>query len=235
MKSFELIGKVFGRLTVIEKAPSSQWQSWWVCRCECGTVKPVKQRYLITGDTTSCGCLLREWKAGLKQRVTTHGKTGSREWMAWRNMNSRCYDPKNKRFAYYGGRGITVCPEWREDFSAFFSSMGPCPPSFQIERMDNSKGYSPSNCKWASKQENCNNRRSNVVVEYEGRRQTASQWASELNCKLANILYRFHQGWSAREVLFGRASGRTRQPVAVCSLPCVSAQDQARPASSCHL
>lgn len=113
--------------------------------------------------------------------------SGTREYYAWRSMRSRCSSPKNAAWVNYGGRGIFVCDEWVESYDAFFNDMGKCPEGFSLDRIDNDKGYSKDNCRWADIATQLNNRRANVFIEYNGETKTISQWARKFNLKVDTL------------------------------------------------
>lgn len=157
-----MIGKIFGRLTIIGEEKGKR--SRFVCQCSCGTTKAIASNHILSGNTISCGCFNNE------QRKTMNVKHGhvsiengkqilSREYISWRQMKQRCYNPVYAPYKHYGGRGITVCEEWRNDFSQFLKDMGPRPENTSIDRIDNDKGYSPKNCQWASRSDQNKNRR----------------------------------------------------------------------------
>lgn len=152
-----LVGKRFGRLRVValgrpRQRPNGLRRIYWVCECDCGNVIECRGDGLKCGDNVSCGCFAVD-------RVTTHGKTGTPEYISWRAMLTRCYNPNDKDFKNYGGRGIKVCDSWRLSFEAFLQDMGNRPSGATLDRKDNGKGYSPSNCLWRStKYQNRNKR-----------------------------------------------------------------------------
>jgi hypothetical protein len=138
------IGQRFGRLVVIGKAEQGKWK----CQCDCGNTSVVFTGNLTKRNTRSCGCLRRERSASTRR---IHGKSYAPVHWVWRTMIQRCTNPKNEKFAQYGGRGITVCDRWRR-FSNFLADMDEPPPGdFSIARKDNHKGYSPDNCEWATR------------------------------------------------------------------------------------
>jgi len=157
----DLTKQVFGRLTVLNRAENSKYgAARWCVRCSCGTEKVVRTDQLTTGSTVSCGCYLREVQ---RARTTTHGMTKSFEYGVWSAMKKRCTNPNHPRYHRYGGRGIKVCKRW-EKFENFFLDMGVCPiENGSIERVNNDKNYTPSNCVWIHKSAQSKNR--NCVKE----------------------------------------------------------------------
>lgn len=151
------IGKRIGKLEVVEILPKYVYR----CKCDCGNERLVTSSHFNAGGIKSCGC-------HKPQHGHIKGKKQSREYIAWSNMIARCHNPKNKRFADYGGRGIVVCDEWRGSFQAFIDAMGPCPDGFTIDRQDNTKGYHPGNCKWVSRKDNQRNRSNSMFWIVDG-------------------------------------------------------------------
>ncbi len=134
----------------------------------------------------------------------THDKSYSSEYRSWIGMISRCYNEKDTSYPNYGGRGITVCDEWRTSFSAFYSALGNTPRDghrYSIERIDNNKNYTPDNCRWATYTEQANNKRTNVNLTYIGRTQTLAQWADELGLDRRTVWGRLNKNWSVERAL----------------------------------
>lgn len=148
-----LAGQKFGRLTALERVGTKRNCAVWRCSCECGGAKIVGSDQLRRGQTQSCGCLRTE-------ALTVHGDCKSSEYKAWTQMKGRCNNANGKNWKDYGGRGITVCVRWQNSYADFLADMGRKPsPQHSLDREDNDKGYSPDNCRWATKKEQVRNRR----------------------------------------------------------------------------
>lgn len=156
----DLVGQVFGRLTVIKETEqqTKSGQYAWVCKCSCGGDAVVAGHDLRKGHTQSCGCLQKERTSKAKK---THGMRHSKEYNIWSKMWGRCANTNGNRYEDYGGRGITICDRWGK-FENFFADMGKCPAGFSIERVDNDGNYEPSNCVWADAFTQAKNRRIRV-------------------------------------------------------------------------
>jgi hypothetical protein len=158
----DLTGQKFTRLLVIKSAKSIGNGTRWLCQCDCGSKKVIRDCHLRNGSTQSCGCWRREraTAANITHGATRHGQPIP-EWTTWASMNQRCENPKRKDFKNYGGRGITVCEEWRHSFPAFFAHIGPKPsPKHTLDRYPNNDGnYEPGNVRWATYSEQNRNKR----------------------------------------------------------------------------
>lgn len=157
-KLIDLTGKRFGRLTVIERYGTVDGHAAWKCKCDCGNKTVVNGKWLRAGKTTSCGCYHKEL---LAKRSKTHGMTKTRLYSIWHDMKNRCFYQKDKSFEDYGGRGITVCEEWKNSFESFrdWSLLNGYSDNLTIDRINNDGNYDPSNCRWVTMKEQCSNRR----------------------------------------------------------------------------
>ena len=199
-KKNDLLGQRFIRWTVIaEAAANTNGQSMWLCRCDCGTERAVLAMNLRRGLSPSCGC---KRKDNNRERLTTHGLHGCRAYRIWVNMIQRCHSPQNPSFPRYGGRGVTVCDEWRGSFTAFIEDMGH-PPSddYSIDRIDNNGGYSAANCRWATAKEQCANRRSSRLITHNGETLPLVEWARRSGLHHMTISDRILRGWPLERAL----------------------------------
>jgi len=190
MKNEDLIGNVFGRLTVVSlydnnisplkegmvdtRSARTKNAIKFNCKCECGNEAVVIKSYLTSRDTKSCGCLYK----GVNK---IHGMRYTSEYRSWNGIKSRCYNKNNLFYKDYVGRGITVCNRWKGSFENFFEDMGKKPTYLHsIDRIDNDKGYFPNNCKWATKKEQARNRRNSNSIIYKGKTKCLAEWCENL-------------------------------------------------------
>lgn len=195
----DLTGQKFGRLTVLKRVGSAKgYRPAWLCKCDCGNEKVVTSGAMKSGNTVSCGCFLKERTL---QTHTTHGMSKTRTYKCWFYMIKRCTKPKSKDYSSYGGRGIRVCDHWLRSFERFLEDMGECPENGSIDRIDNNGNYTPENCRWASQQQQCNNRRNSVRLSYQEECLTVAQWAERLQIGYTTLMGRLKRGWTVERTL----------------------------------
>lgn len=198
----DLTGKRFGRLTVIEHLGRKNHASFWRCKCDCGNEVNCYYGNLVRGTSTSCGCM-RSTYAKISRNC--HGESTGVLYKRWSGMRTRCYNPNAKEYENYGGRGIKVCEEWAQywPFREWAYNNG-YSDDLTLDRIDVNKDYSPENCRWIPIDEQASNKRTSMIIEYNGFRMTAAQWARELGIGKDTITYRVRAGWTPEECLFGK-------------------------------
>lgn len=215
----DLTGQKYGRLTVVERLfeRNEYLSSIWVCRCDCGNETRVFVGNLKNGTSKSCGCLRKEILSRPRQSTDIrsieknklppggqikHGLSRSNEYHIWSVLKQRCLNPKDPKYPRYGGRGITVCKAWKESFKAFYRDMGQRPSlNHSIERRDNDKGYEPSNCYWATRDEQDSNKSNSVLYELDGTYKTLPAWCRQFNINISTVQYRLKKGMTLSEAL----------------------------------
>ena len=200
MKLIDLTDHRFGRLVVIKRYGTRGKAVTWLCRCDCGAEIVTRGDSLRKGATQSCGCIHKEQ---LQQRNYTHGLTHTRLHNIWGLMIQRCYNPQTPCYEAYGGRGITVCDEWRESFQAFYewAMVNGYKDNLTVDRKDNEKGYSPDNCRWVTRKVQANNTRRNHYINYSGEKHTVSEWAEIIGIMPDTLRCRIIRGWSVEKAL----------------------------------
>lgn len=188
-----MCGKQFGDWTVLRVASNKKRGRYVECRCKCGALRAVRADHLVSGASKSCG---RGLCSANTSRVThgyaRRGSNRRHEYSAWSDAKKRCTNPKATHYEYYGGRGIAMCERWLSSFAAFLADMGDCPAGMTLDRIDSDGNYEPGNCRWVPMLMQNRNRRSSVVVEFEGEKMTLAEMA-ERHCVSYKALHYEHR------------------------------------------
>ena len=196
-------GQRFGRLTVLSETdrlyfPSGWATRRWVCICDCGNRTTVGQSALKHGKTQSCGCLRIE-------RISTHRMSKTPIYKLWRGIQDRCYNPNDIHYEMYGARGIYMDDKWRNSFEAFASyisdNLGPRPPGYTLDRIDNEGPYAPGNVRWATPKQQATNRRNSIYVEWREKTIPLSDAARETGIPYGVVFVRLKRGWPLEQAL----------------------------------
>ncbi len=159
----------------------------WECLCDCGTIGFIISASLIYGSSKSCGCLIGE----------KHNMSKSREYAAWARAKRRCTDPNNSDFHLYGARGIKMCSRWMDSFSTFYQDMGSRPKGMTLDRINNNGNYEPSNCRWATRETQANNRRNVIRITINQETHTIAEWSKITGLSRSRIWQRINRlGWN---------------------------------------
>jgi hypothetical protein len=201
----DLTNVKFSRLTALKIDHFGEGnKAYWLCKCDCGKEKVVCGSSLSANAVKSCGCLQKEM---IKKANKKHGKSHSRLHYIWMAMKERCYNKNNKDYIRYGGRGIEICDEWRNDFQVFYdwaTSNGYEETAefgkFTIDRIDVNGNYIPSNCKFSTIKEQCNNKTTNHFELYKNKKYTLSQLEDIIGVPQRKIWYYLHKGLSINEI-----------------------------------
>ena len=199
----DLTGKRFGRLTVICRAENIGRQTMWACACDCGKHTTVMAVKLRSGNTKSCGCYRSEL---VSARNFKHGRgtAKNKTYNTWIHLKHRCFNSNDKQFCDYGGRGISVCDEWRNDFKTFYdwSMSHGYNDTLTIDRIDVNGNYEPSNCRWVTMKEQCRNKRNNRLLTFNGKTQCIVDWSNDLQIDRRTITKRIDVlGWTVEKAL----------------------------------
>lgn len=203
----DLTKQRFGQLEVIELAEIRNKRSYWLCKCDCGNMKVVRSDSLISHKTVSCGCLMKK-RCLLNFHIENqHGLTHHPAYNTWFNMMNRCYSERNTYYSDYGGRGITVCDEWRDvrNFCKWADETGFKKP-LTIERVDVNGNYEPSNCTWITMSEQMLNQRRTIRILYNGEIRPLLSVARELGLKDTTVHSRWKKGIRDNERLLYKGS-----------------------------
>jgi hypothetical protein len=187
-------GARFGQLTALDRVGREK-PSKWRLRCDCGNETVAFVFNLAAGRTKSCGCSV------IRHGHARNGRV-SGEYISWRAMLSRCTNPSSVNWQWYGGSGISVCPEWRDSFEAFYRDLGPRPPGTTLDRFPDRNGhYEKGNCRYATPEEQANNRRNNRRVAYNGEVLTIAQWSRRTGIPKGTLRSRLAKGWSFKRAI----------------------------------
>lgn len=188
-------GRRFGKVVILSQSASRNGRRMWECQCDCGKLTVIRAELLRSGRTKSCGCLRYE------TRNATHGMSKLPEYRVWKSMMTRCFNPHTERFKNYGGRGITICAEWKS-FPNFYRDMGRRPsPHHSIDRINNSGDYEPGNCRWATTVQQARNGRCTRIITYAGVSACLTEWAERLGMRMQVLHHRLSRGWTVRRAL----------------------------------
>ena len=196
-------GSRYGKLLVEAQAesrrtPRGEPKKMWACVCDCGEPYTARDGDLKRGRTNHCGCETpaRLSKTSRKHGASVVGNPRQREFRIWRAMLNRCRNRNSKAFSDYGGRGIRVCARWQESFEAFYEDMGPSPSrGHSIDRYPNKDGdYRPDNCRWATRREQNQNTRRNLMVTLDGTEMCLSEASRVSGVGLSTVSYRRKRG-----------------------------------------
>lgn len=206
-----MIGIRFGKLIVIDKCKERAKNGTlkYLCKCDCGNTSIIRGDHLRSGETLSCGCLVKKY-SNTKYVKQGQSTLNERLYRIYDHMKQRCYNKNVKGYEYYGGQGIKVCESWLNDFMTFYdwSINNGYKDNLTIDRINVNGNYEPNNCRWVDAKTQNNNTRRNVYLTYNGKIKTISQWSKDLNIPLNRMYYRHSKGWSDKECLFGRNNGK---------------------------
>lgn len=205
----DYINNKYGKLIVISTFISNiDNQTYCVCKCECGNIKNVLPYHLKKSLIVSCGCNKLQHAKDLskykKSKIPHNYKGGITKhplYGTWRMMIDRCKNPKNSKYNYYGGKGISVCNEWLkfENFALWCDTFFPNRENKTLDRIDIDKNYEPSNCRFVDWSIQSNNKSSNRNITYNGETHTIAEWSNILNIKYRTLNNRINRGWSIQD------------------------------------
>jgi len=211
----ELVGKRFGRWSVIKRGVNRGRIAMWECRCDCGIEKTISSTSLHEGTSKSCGCLQRELQSN---RQKTHGRSKDREYKVWAGMKNRCNNKDDPSYDRYGGRGIKVCKKWKRSFEDFISDIGGIPKGLSIDRIDVNGDYEPDNVRVVDMVTQQRNRRDNRVVEIMGVSKCIAEWAEIHGIKQSTIHSRIRRGMKPIDAILAPVESGHITESAACAI-----------------
>lgn len=196
----DLTGRRFGYLTIVGEVERRGIQIMWKCKCDCGNYIVSPRNNLMNGHTKSCGCKTKEM-IGNATRVHGHSKT--RVWAIYSGMKARCYNENFPKYKDYGARGICICDEWLNDFMAFYnwSITHGYSDDLSIDRINVNGNYEPTNCRWATLEEQSYNKRNTLRLEFNGEEHSIKEWSEITGLSTDAIRSRLQRNWSIEKTL----------------------------------
>lgn len=196
----DLKNKKFGNLIPVSMEYIKDQRAFWNCLCDCGNEKIVRADHLISGHTKSCGCISKRTH---KATHLKHNKSNTKLYKIWSSIKQRCFYDKSKNYKNYGLRGISICKEWKEDFQSFYdwSVSNGYKEGLSIDRIDVNGIYCPENCRWATIIEQANNKRNNVIIEFNEVKKPLNYWEKETGLNKKIIYKRIRRGWEVKDAL----------------------------------
>lgn len=201
-KKIDITGRRSGKLTAIRmvseyRYPNGERGEKWLCHCDCGNDVIIFRKSFIAGNSKSCGCIRGESRR-------THGGKGTRIYNIWCNIKDRCFNANNSSYSYYGGRGISMCNEWRNDFSSFreWAYNNGYEDNLTVDRIDVNQDYCPENCRWVDRTAQANNRTNTIRFSYNGEEHTCAEWARITGISYDLINDRYHKGLPPDKILY---------------------------------
>ncbi len=206
MRSQDISGQKFNRLTAVERSYQRKASRAWVwrCKCDCGKEAFVDIGHLRSGTTKSCGCQ--------RGKETKHGLHNSPTYLSWKSMKARCDNQNSPDYHLYGGRGVSYAPEF-ETFDGFVAAMGERPKGRTLDRKDPGGDYTPENCRWATNAEQARNKRNTTLLTFRGETKSVPDWADATGIKAPTIHMRIKRGWSVEKALTVRRENGTSKVI----------------------
>ena len=207
-------GDVFGYWTVLgpgkivdlykKDGTHRGFRYYWRCRCSCGVEQDVSESTLLYKINPSCcTCARVRAAATMAAKTSASGFSHTRMYKIWRGMVARCCDERDVHYSDYGGRGITVCEEWKNDFFSFrnWALENGYASDLSIDRIRNNQGYTPDNCRWATPKQQANNRSSNHILKFGDEEHTLTEWAEIIGISPRTLRSRLRRGWSVEDTI----------------------------------